>query len=319
MRRTGLTLVELLVCITIIGLLVALLLPAVLSAREAARRITCASQMRQIGLAVHSYHDRQSLLPPVFFGDNRLPKRFRFDRFSFSWRVAILPHLEQQNLFDQFDLKQTAYSVRNQAVVCAVLPVFLCPSRPRPDRTSGNPYIFHRLAVPNGPAEKVDETLKAAATDYQPTREVIWPVPAKGTRQESKPGVWGEVVYVEGSHDHLRIVRWSDVIDGLSNTSLIAESVGLPEYYHRENPPQVELDPGYDAAYGAWALGSLQFTSTRINVRSDFIFFSLHASGPLCAVADGSVRSIASDTSEAAVAALVTREEGDVPLLGSAP
>ena len=62
MRRTGLTLVELLVCITIIGLLLALLLPAVLSAREAARRITCASQLRQLGLAVHAYHDRQSIL-----------------------------------------------------------------------------------------------------------------------------------------------------------------------------------------------------------------------------------------------------------------
>jgi hypothetical protein len=159
--------------------------------------------------------------------------------------------------------------------------------------------------------------LRAAATDYQPTREVKWPKPVKlQPKPPPKPGAWGEVVTVDGEPHRLRLLRWVDIEDGLSNTSLIAESVGLPEFFDFERTPYEEENPGFDAPYGAWAIGSLQFTSTRINERSDSVLFSLHPGGPLCAMADGSVHAVPATLPEDAVAALVTREEGDVsPIL----
>ncbi len=95
-RRRGFTLVELLVVIAIIGILVALLLPAVQAAREAARRTECINNLKQIGLGVQNHHDQRGYLPAYVVGDNRM-----------SFWVAILPYLEQGNLYDRFDFTQS--------------------------------------------------------------------------------------------------------------------------------------------------------------------------------------------------------------------
>src|SRR5688572_16964546 len=93
-QRRAFTLVELLVVIAIIGVLVALLLPAVQSAREAARRMQCANNLRQISLAVHNYHDTHKFLPPASTNSN-LSGSSAF--------AAILPYLEQANAYSQYD------------------------------------------------------------------------------------------------------------------------------------------------------------------------------------------------------------------------
>src|SRR6187399_32765 len=91
-RLGGFTLVELLVVIAIIGVLVALLLPAVQAAREAARRMRCQNNLKQIGLATHNFHDINNELPRSFKGETQL-----------SWHVYILPYLEMQALYNNFD------------------------------------------------------------------------------------------------------------------------------------------------------------------------------------------------------------------------
>jgi len=125
----GFTLVELLVVIAIIGILVALLLPAVQAARGAARRIQCLNNLKQIGLAVHGFHDTHGTLPP---------SRLQGNGVTF-W-VLILPFLEEGAFFEGWDLDNSFYNhpqqVREQAV-----PVFICPSRGHSSLVSEFTYV----------------------------------------------------------------------------------------------------------------------------------------------------------------------------------
>jgi prepilin-type N-terminal cleavage/methylation domain-containing protein len=113
----GFTLVELLVVIAIIGVLIALLLPAVQSAREAARRSQCTNNLKQIGLAIHTFHDSKKTLPPAWI-----------DRSFATWAVLILPYLEQQNLYSQCDVTRR-YHDQTAAARETVVNTYLCPSR----------------------------------------------------------------------------------------------------------------------------------------------------------------------------------------------
>ncbi len=107
--RRAFTLVELLVVIAIIGILVALLLPAVQAAREAARRASCLNNMRQLGLAVHNFHDVRRRLPPSgLIGKTGADMDPRTGK-QISWLVLTLPYLEQQNLADDFDITQSVF------------------------------------------------------------------------------------------------------------------------------------------------------------------------------------------------------------------
>ncbi|MDY0170257.1 MAG: DUF1559 domain-containing protein [Thermoguttaceae bacterium] len=119
--RRAFTLVELLVVITIIGILIALLLPAVQSAREAARRLQCSNNVKQIGLALHNYHTAHNIFPPgAFFGLNRG-----------SIMIRLLPYIEQQALYDQFDFKtntDTQAAANSYALGGTVIATYVCPS-----------------------------------------------------------------------------------------------------------------------------------------------------------------------------------------------
>ena len=120
--RRGFTLVELLVVIAIIGVLVVLLLPAVQAARESARRSQCTNNLRQIGLALHTYHDMFRLFPPSYLivpgggGAMGPPDPDNGDAGP-GWTalMLILPQIEQSNLYNAFDLNNTAWSPKNAA------------------------------------------------------------------------------------------------------------------------------------------------------------------------------------------------------------
>ena len=116
-QQVGFTLVELLVVIAIIGVLVALLLPAVQAAREAARRAQCLNNCRQIGLATHNYHDTRQELPPSRIVDGWL-----------TWAGLILPYIEQSNIGDQVLLRHK-YDDQPQVVKETPVATYLCPSR----------------------------------------------------------------------------------------------------------------------------------------------------------------------------------------------
>jgi prepilin-type N-terminal cleavage/methylation domain-containing protein len=144
LTRAGFTLVELLVVVAIIGVLVALLLPALQVAREAARRAECGNHLKQTSLAVHLYHDTYKRLPPA--GDNGLASASMF--------VIVLPYVEQQGLHVQYQPELGIMHQRNEGVAATRLPLYLCPSmalpREMPDTSCGESGAPGSYAVSTG-------------------------------------------------------------------------------------------------------------------------------------------------------------------------
>ena len=130
--RRGFTLVELLVVIGIIAILIALLLPAVNAAREAARKITCSSHLRQIGIALNGYHTARSRFPAFLVNRTGNPSRIADDDKGANWLVSLLPYVEEEPLFDQWDQDAPANQNPGRS---AEIALFKCPSDPH---NSGN-------------------------------------------------------------------------------------------------------------------------------------------------------------------------------------
>ncbi len=137
-RRTAFTLVELLVVIAIIGILVGLLLPAVQAAREAARRVSCMNNLTQLGLSVHHFDFCYEHLPSGVINPDG-PIRNEAIGQHVSWIVQILPYLEQQSLFNHFDLDAGAYAAQNAEARRQTIPTLMCPSFPGRQRTGPAP------------------------------------------------------------------------------------------------------------------------------------------------------------------------------------
>ena len=152
----GFTLVELLVVIAIIGVLVALLLPAVQAAREAARRASCQNNIRNLALAMQQFHDARAEFPAPASSpgpDYRINALGTDNRLLNTWTVDILPYIEQQTLYDRFDLRFSQstgasfmHSEVNAALVDTELPLFLCPS----DGAAGKRFV----GGPSGASER---------------------------------------------------------------------------------------------------------------------------------------------------------------------
>jgi prepilin-type N-terminal cleavage/methylation domain-containing protein len=206
--RRGFTLIELLVVIAIIGVLVALLLPAVQAAREAARRGQCSNHLKQIGVALHNYHDVQKSFPPgsIFLGT------CCSDESYISWPISLLPYLEQGNLHDRYDHNETNESGNNQYVREQFVPVYVCPSEPD----------TRRLMEPEtGPAH--DLSLVYMPGSY---RGVGGRSDGSGwwdnyPQYTSLPRSWAGVLHVVDGR--LRPESFASITDGTSNTLLVGE------------------------------------------------------------------------------------------------
>jgi prepilin-type N-terminal cleavage/methylation domain-containing protein/prepilin-type processing-associated H-X9-DG protein len=136
-QRPGFTLVELLVVIAIIGVLVGMLLPAIQMVRESARRTVCGNNLKQIGLALHLYHNSNSAFPA---GTTEW-RPFRStdpNQRQLAWSAFLLPFIEQDNVFQKLDIGQAFDAVDNQEAAAEVISVYLCPSSQRDsDRVEG--------------------------------------------------------------------------------------------------------------------------------------------------------------------------------------
>lgn len=203
-RRTAFTLVELLVVIAIIGILVALLLPAVQAAREAARRMQCSNNLKQLALGCHNYHDTYKTLPPGFVQQNWPYTGYN----DWGWGALILPRIEQQSLYDEIEvgrltLDQSADpAVGNHRDAMRVpLPSFRCPSDVGPKTNTfraRHPYAAFSNTPPLTTSNYIG-VFRAGSQAY--------------ANQPDRQGVF--------IRRHGRAFR--DVLDGLSNTAMLGE------------------------------------------------------------------------------------------------
>jgi prepilin-type N-terminal cleavage/methylation domain-containing protein len=201
-RRTAFTLVELLVVIAIIGILVALLLPAVQAAREAARAMQCKNALKQLGVALHNYHDTLGTMPSGWIGNQPDGPP------GWGWNALLLPYMEQRNLSDsliRFDLPID--DPANQQARETLIPLLICGSE-------ANPKLFD-IGADDAPGNNVDggtPLFKVARSNY---------VGVFGTLEIEDDPSRGN-----GTFFHHSRTRFADVVDGLSNTLVIGERSG---------------------------------------------------------------------------------------------
>ena len=138
-RSRGFTLVELLVVIAIIGVLVALLLPAVQAARESARRTQCANHLKQLGIGAQNFHDVRLFLPPSRI--SQPPPDVPDGTDWLTWAVIILPFIEQKNFYDKWD-ETKSYQSHPESVTKNAVPIYFCPSRRKPTQAFSNENSF---------------------------------------------------------------------------------------------------------------------------------------------------------------------------------
>lgn len=220
--RHGFTLVELLVVIAIIGVLIGLLLPAVQAAREAVRRLQCQNNLKQIGLALHSYHDVFNSFPHSSTGiDGR---NGDCGNGFYSWLAMILPQIEQNNLSDAIDFRLPLaarcdygsswdyldYNIptnhANALAASTVIPVYLCPSDP-------------------GGTVRINEIGETAPGSY--AGNIGWPKysswPGSNNQVTRQNGVIGLYNGATTDNWHQSKINLKDVTDGTSNTLAVAE------------------------------------------------------------------------------------------------
>jgi prepilin-type N-terminal cleavage/methylation domain-containing protein/prepilin-type processing-associated H-X9-DG protein len=211
-RDRGFTLIELLVVIAIIAVLIALLLPAVQSAREAARRIQCTNNLKQMGLAMQNHHDTKGTFT---YGAWSSPAQ--------SWTFFILPFLEQTAMANALNMSANYQDAKNATVVGAVLNSFLCPSDP-------NGSLMVQTTAPTPPRKKGNYMVNWGNAEYEQNIGVgTNPTTITGPPTASIPAAVANVVAIRGpfrvnnptNAPNAFAIR--DILDGTSNTMMFSE------------------------------------------------------------------------------------------------
>ncbi len=314
----GFTLIELLVVIAIIAVLIALLLPAVQQAREAARRTQCRNNLKQIGIALHNYHDSFRMFPKAGFAagfaaaaqlNNTALLRTRI----VSWGVAILPGLDQGNLYQRWDMNRFYLHPENHEVAQKVLPVYLCPSNPgaAPQKMQGDNANW-----PGVPFGRSDYGANWGVRELQCFGEPL------GTCNRTNS--YGNSTDTRGpftvvSVAYMNNVATHHVTDGLTNTIFVGES---PEALHglwAGHKNFFDQSAPLNARYAA--MNNTTWDSCRTNVAGTIgrlgcdygqEFHSHHIGGALFLLGDGAVRFISESINVRTFAALLSYKGDEV-------
>jgi prepilin-type N-terminal cleavage/methylation domain-containing protein len=282
-RRAAFTLVELLVVIAIIGILASLLMPAVQSAREAARRISCVNNLKQVGIALQLHHDNRHYLPAGWTGYDASGEPFFKGAPGWAWCVHLLPFLEQQPLYDHsvhLDLSVT--HDKNKIVRETVISTFRCPSDPALE-TSDLGGCRYQVAASNYVGVFGSNELHEAVEQVESGGQCL-----------------GDGVFF-----HNQRIRFRQIVDGLSRTFVVGERGTKNEYYST----WVGVFP--DAEHPPARVVGVAHTAPNSDEDHPHNFSSHHPAGANFLSGDGSVRMISDLIDQAAYHALCTRAKGD--------
>ena len=299
------TLIELLVVIAIIAILIGLLLPAVQKVRELANKMTCANNLKQMGLALLNYETTNQRLPPS--GTKTI---------QHSWPVFILPYIEQQNLYEQYRMDKSWFDTLNNKATQTQVKTFICPSTPDDPK---------RPALDN-------KNINAAISDYT--------VPGGLTGNfllfclNNGLGVAQNISKSAVLNGQGIGTAISEISDGTSNSFLVYESGGRPKHYisgkvigeadssfvcqntyvkNGITAGAAWADPGGGSpVHGFNKNGTICSEACVINCTNNQEAYSFHSGGMNASFADGSVRYINENISIITFAALVTMAGGEV-------
>ena len=337
-RVRGFTLIELLVVIAIIAILIALLLPAVQQAREAARRTQCKNNLKQMGIAFHSYHDVYNQFPkPAIIGLTVSSGLVAHQ--GVSWATQLLPFLDQAPLFNLYDTSRSHVTPINTPATETILTAFLCPSTPRSANTVEYTIPAGTALDASFPPTGAAWTFRGGASDYATLNGVRGGFasaaePSGVTGNRDGWGTWSiralDIPFADGGNG----CRIRDITDGTSNTIQIGEVANRNELWRNGKViplPDPEAIAQSLTGGGAWAdvfNGELwvegrlydgtnptgQGGPCAINC-SNFRgagMYSWHTGGAQVLLCDGSSRFISENVAQSVLAALITRAKGEV-------
>jgi len=333
-RRPAFTLIELLVVIAIIAILIGLLLPAVQKIREAANRMKCSNNLKQIGLALHNYENTYGYVPAWGFDFVTAPPGNPYgSNQGHSTLTQLLPYVEQGNILTTLNLQRSvidpvnmppAYGTNSNSTT--VIKLFICPSAPGSRPTDYGPY-FAANGLPLGP-------ILLPPTDYAPLRGVHGSLQTC-TGGTTPTGMEDQGMLGTNDRKNKPTVTFAETTDGLSNTICFAEIAGRQRAYYmgRPNAGSSLGDGGltlncaladYNTArqihgYSAAAAAPLPSGVSEppagcssINVSNVNGLYAFHTGGVNILLGDGSVRFLRDSTSPGVLAAMITRNGGEV-------